>query len=172
LPEQHGIEAIVVVNAVAGPQQSITPSAVRRELRLRVDRPVQLAGFRRRMRTMLDDRGLHEGEREIVVLACSEALNNALQACDVTDCNIEVVVSLIADYVCVEVRDADERFKGVCLDLVEVAGPTEEHGRGLYLMRTLMQSLELVPRSRGTLVRMVKKLEAQESGEEGNACAL
>ena len=29
-------------------------------------------------------------------------------------------------------------------------------------MRQLMESLELVPRARGTLVRMVKKLEAGE----------
>jgi len=152
----------VALHAVTGPQHSSTPSAVRRELRLLVDRPAQLAGFRRRLRKMLDDRGLHEHEREIVVLACSEALNNALQACDVYECDIEVVVSLVSDYVCVEVRDADQRFKGVCLDVIEAAGPTEEHGRGLYLMQTLMQSLELVPRSRGTLVRMVKKLEAHE----------
>jgi anti-sigma regulatory factor (Ser/Thr protein kinase) len=152
----------VVLQAVIGPQQSSSPAAVRRELRLLVDRPAQLAGFRRRLRKMLDDRGLHEDEREVIVLACSEALNNALQACDVTDCNVEVVVSLISDYVCVEVRDADELFKGVCLDLIEVPGPTEEHGRGLYLMQTLMQSLELVPRSRGTLVRMVKRLDSHE----------
>jgi anti-sigma regulatory factor (Ser/Thr protein kinase) len=153
---------MVALRAVTVPQQSSNPSAVRRELRLLVDRPSQLAGFRRRLRSMLDDRGLHEDEREVVVLACSEALNNALEACDVSECDIEVVVSLVADYVCVEVRDADQRFKGVCLDVIEVAGPTEEHGRGLYLMQTLMQSLELVPRSRGTLVRMLKKLEAHE----------
>ena len=102
------------------------------------------------------------------MLAAAEALSNALQACEVVDCQIEVVVSLIADYVCVEVRDADERFKGACLDLVEVAGETEERGRGLYLMRTMMESLEIVPRSRGTLVRMIKKLQAEERQELSN----
>ena len=33
-------------------------------------------------------------------------------------------------------------------------------------MRTLMESLELVPRKRGTLVRMVRRLEARERGAE------
>jgi anti-sigma regulatory factor (Ser/Thr protein kinase) len=137
-------------------------SAVREELRLLVDRPAQLASFRRNVRILLNKRGLHKDEREVIVLAADEALNNALQACAVDDCQIEVVVSLIADYVCIEVRDADERFNGVCLDVLDVPGDAEEHGRGLYLMRTLMESLEVVPRSRGSLVRMVKKLEAEE----------
>ena len=141
-------------------------SAVREELHLLVDRPAQLATFRRRVRTLLSARGLREGEREAIVLAAVEALSNALHACAVADCHIEVDVSLIADYVCVEVRDADERFQGVCLDLIEIPGESEEHGRGLYLMRTLMESLELVPRSHGTLVRMIKRLDAQERRDE------
>jgi anti-sigma regulatory factor (Ser/Thr protein kinase) len=136
-------------------------SAVREVLRVLVDQPAQLASFRRRVRKMLSERGLRAQEREAIVLAAVEALSNALQACEVADCHIEVVVSLVTDYVCVEVRDADERFKGACLDLVEV-GEAEEHGRGLYLMRAMMESLELVPRSRGTLVRMLKRLEAGE----------
>ena len=143
-------------------------SAVREELRLLVDRPAQVAGFRRDVRGLLSARGLPADEREAIVLAADEALGNALQACAVDDCRVEVVVSLIADYVCVEVRDADERFNGVCLDMVDAPGDAEEHGRGLYLMRTLMESLEVVPRSRGTLVRMVKKLEARESRERPN----
>jgi anti-sigma regulatory factor (Ser/Thr protein kinase) len=162
----------VVHATVMGPHPSETPSAVRRELRLLVDKPSQLAGFRARLRTMLDDRGLRKDEREAIVLACAEALNNALQGCEAAECHIEVVVSLISDYVCVEVRDADERFRGVCLDLIEVPGNAEEHGRGLLLMRALMQSLELVPRSRGTLVRMVKKLEAEERADQPDSCAL
>ena len=141
-------------------------SAVHQELRVMIDRPAQLASFRRRVRMLLSKRGLRADEREAIVLATNEALSNALQACEVADCRIEVIVSLIADYVCVEVRDADERFQGVCLDLIEIPGESEEHGRGLYLMRTLMESLELVPRSHGTLVRMIKRLEAQERRDE------
>ena len=141
-------------------------STVREELRILVDRPVQLASCRRRVRGLLSAGGLRKGQREAIVLAADEALCNALQACEAPDCHIELVVSLVAGYVCVEVRDADERFQGVCLDLIEAPGVRAEHGRGLYLMRTLMESLELVPRKRGTLVRMIKKLEAEERGAE------
>jgi anti-sigma regulatory factor (Ser/Thr protein kinase) len=127
-----------------------------------VDRPAQMSGFRRRLRTRLSERGVRNGEREAIVLASAEALNNALQVCTVPDCHIEVAVSLVADYVCVEVRDASKGFKGACVDLIEDAGEDAEHGRGLYLMRELVESLEIVPRKQGTLVRMVKKLEAEE----------
>jgi serine/threonine-protein kinase RsbW len=136
-------------------------SAVRAKLRLVVDRPAQLASFRRELRALLVERGLREGEREAIVLAAVEALSNALQVCEDANCRIEVLVSLVGDYVCIEVRDAAQGFKGVCLDLVDVPEACEEHGRGLYLMRTLMESLEVVPRPRGTLVRMVKRLEVE-----------
>lgn len=145
-------------------------SAVRATLRLVVDRPAQLANFRRELRALLLERGLVEGEREAIVLAAVEALSNALQVCEDANCRIEVLVSLVADYVCVEVRDAAQGFKGVCLDL-EVPEACEEHGRGLYLMRTLMQSLEVVPRPRGTLVRMVKRLEAEGHRGESDELA-
>ena len=143
-------------------------SAVRYGLRALVDTPAQLASFRRRLRRLLSERGLFEDEREAIVLATVEALSNALNACDVAACHIEVVVSLIADYVCVEVRDADERFNGVCLDLIGVVGEDAEHGRGLYLMKAMMESFELVPRSRGTLVRMLRRLEHGERPELPN----
>jgi anti-sigma regulatory factor (Ser/Thr protein kinase) len=135
---------------------------VRDELRLLVDRPGQLTTFRRRARKLLAQHGLSADEREVIVLAAVEALSNALKACTAATCNVEVIISLVGDFVCVEVRDADERFKGVCLDLTVPPDTDAEHGRGLYLMQTLMESLELVPRKRGTLVRMVKRLKEQE----------
>jgi anti-sigma regulatory factor (Ser/Thr protein kinase) len=125
-----------------------------------VDRPDQVGGFRRRLRSLLDRRGVHDAEREAIVLAAAEALNNALQVCTVADCHVEVSVALIADYVCVEVRDASRGFKGACVDRIQDVDEDAEHGRGLYLMRELVESLEIVPRDRGTLVRLVKKLEA------------
>jgi anti-sigma regulatory factor (Ser/Thr protein kinase) len=140
-------------------------SSVRYGVRALVDTPAQLAGLRRRLRRLLGERGLREDEREAIVLATVEASSNALNACDVAACHIEVVVSLIADYICVEVRDADERFNGVCLDVPGVVGEDEEHGRGLYLMNAMMESFELVPRSRGTLVRMLRRLEHGERPE-------
>ena len=99
------------------------------------------------------------------MLATAEALDNALLACQPVDCKVEVIISLIADYVCIEVRDAGGGIRGGCLDLVKLADQGEEHGRGLYLMRELMESLELVPRSQGTLVRMTKLLGGREPAD-------
>ncbi len=75
---------------------------------------------------------------------------------------MEATVSLIADYVCVEVRDTGAGAKGVCVSLVKLPEQADEHGRGLYLMGQLMESLELVTRSQGTLVRMTKRLRRFE----------
>lgn len=150
------------------------PCGSREALRLVVERPEQLVDFRRRVRGMLRDRGVTKAEREAVVLATGEALNNALSACETDDCRVEVEVSFVEEFVCVEVRDADARFRGACLDLHATPDTAAEHGRGLFLMHTLMESLEIVPRERGTLVRMTKQLEAEErrrgdgSGDAGN----
>lgn len=134
-----------------------------------VDRPAQLTDFRRRVRGMLRDHGLTKAEREAVVLATAEALNNSLNACEADECRVEVKVSFIGDFVCVEVRDADERFRGACLDLRAMPDATAERGRGLPLMHTLMESLEIVPREQGTLVRMTKRLEAEERSERAES---
>jgi anti-sigma regulatory factor (Ser/Thr protein kinase) len=149
------------------------PSAVRAELLMVVDRAAELADFRRRVRALLADQGLNRSEREAVVLATVEALTNALNACELEECRIEVKVSLVGDFICVEVRDADERFRGACLDLIAMPQTSAEHGRGLYLMQTLMESLEIVPRDQGTLVRMTKRLEAEarahdSEGDDGD----
>ena len=100
------------------------------------------------------------------MLATAEAADNALLACPASDCCIEVIVSLIADYVCIEVRDSGAGVKGACLSPVKLVASDAEHGRGLYLMDQLMESLELVPRKRGTLVRMIKRLADEDAGAD------
>ena len=122
-----------------------------------VSGPAQLAGLRQQLRELLDGEGVAAAEQEAIVLATVEALDNALLACQPADC-VEVLVSFVADYVCIEVRDAGAGIKGACLALGKLADEGDEHGRGLYLMQELTESLELVPRSRGTLVRMTKLL--------------
>lgn len=141
----------------------------RHELRVVLSSSAQLLTFRRQLRELLAARHVTEAEREAIVLATVEALNNALLACERcgrSDCQVEAVVSLIADYICVEVRDAGAGTKGACLNIAKLADESAEHGRGLYLMRELMESLELVPRPQGTLVRMIKRLGERESDDE------
>ena len=50
------------------------------------------------------------------MLATAEAANNALLACQGDSCRVELSVSLIGQFVCIEVRDAGGGVKGVCLD--------------------------------------------------------
>ena len=109
---------------------------------------------------------------EAVVLATVEALNNALQACSPSACRVEAIVSVIGVYVCVEVRDGGAGARGACVNLARIPDEAAEHGRGLYLMGQLMGSLELVPRSRGTLVRMTKRLGYRDdpAGTGRRAC--
>jgi anti-sigma regulatory factor (Ser/Thr protein kinase) len=140
----------------------------RTELRLVVSSPAQLGDFRRQVRELLAGTSVAAGEAEAIVLATAEALDNALLACRPTDCRVEVMISLIADHVCVEVRDAGAGIRGGCLDVVKLPGQGEEHGRGLYLMNELMESLELVHRSQGTLVRMTKLLGVRRPAAKPN----
>ena len=112
-----GIEVAVASRVETEARDVRRGSAVHGVLRVLVDHPAQLGGFRRRLRTLLREQGLRAAEREPIVLAAVEALSNALRVCNVRDCSVEVTVSLVADYVCIEVRDAAEGFKGVCVEL-------------------------------------------------------
>ena len=141
----------------------------RQELRVVLSNATELATFRQELRALLVAQGVTGAEREAIVLAAVEALNNALRACQPSGCQVEVTVSLLADYVCVEVRDGGVGTSGVCLNLAKLPDEGAEHGRGLYLMGQLMESLECVPRSRGTLVRMTKRLRRLESAHPRDA---
>jgi anti-sigma regulatory factor (Ser/Thr protein kinase) len=140
-----------------------------RELYVVLDSPAQLGRFRRQLRNLLASEQVAAADREAVVLAAVEALNNALQACQPSACRVEAIVSVMAGYVCIEVRDVGEGAKGACVNLAKLPDEAEEHGRGLYLMGRLMESLELVPRSHGTLVRMTKRLGENESPDPPEA---
>ena len=100
------------------------------------------------------------------MLAATEAVENALLACREQGCKVEAAVSLVSGYVCVEIRDSGAGLGGVCVQPARIARETDEHGRGLHLMHELMESLELVPRSQGTLVRMTKRLDLCDSRDE------
>lgn len=138
----------------------------RRELRIVLGSAVELAKFRGKLRKLLVAGDATAADREAVVLATVEALNNALQACEPSACRVEVTVSLVAGYVCVEVRDAAAHEGGICVNLRRLPGQDAEHGRGLYLMSQLMESLETVARSQGTLVRMTKQLGGKATRDD------
>ena len=149
-----------------GPSRHRSPSGGRRELRLVLDSSAELAAMRRQLRQLLIAEQVSQSEREAIVLAAEEAANNALLSCGDSECRVEVIVSLIADYVCLEVRDGGVGIRGVCADVARLADESAEHGRGLHLMSELMESLELVSRSHGTLVRMTKRLPGRRTKDD------
>lgn len=145
----------------------------RTELRVVLSGSAQLAGLRVRLRRLLHAHGQTKADTEAIVLATEEAANNALLAGRSGSCRVEVSVALVERFVCVEVRDNGLGVKGVCLDPGGLAGRDAEHGRGLHLMGALMESLEIVPRSRGTLVRMTKRLARrdEQAGKDADRLA-
>ncbi len=117
----------------------------------------QIAGLRTSLRGILHTSD--EPVREAVVLAASEAVANALTACEGRpDCRAEAVATVMSGYVCLEVRDNAGGMNGACFDVTHGAGPDDEHGRGLRLMSDLMESFELLERTDGTLVRMTRRI--------------
>jgi anti-sigma regulatory factor (Ser/Thr protein kinase) len=134
----------------------------RGHLRVTLDDPSQISDYRARLRELLIARELEAERREAIVLAAAEAIDNAFVACRDGECRIEAVVSLVGDYVCVEVSDSGSGLRGACHDLSRLPSTDDEHGRGLFLMTALMESLEVVPRPRGTLVRMTSHLRRRK----------
>jgi len=91
-----------------------------------------------------------------------EACNNAIQHASATDRDIQVVFSLQADQLMVEVRDAGAGFdlssySEVDLDTV-AAEDLPDSGYGLLLIQALMDEFDCLSQpGAGTVVRMVKR---------------
>jgi len=118
------------------------------ELDLRAE-PGSLALMRRSVARWLRAVGASEAETYEVLVACGEACANAIaHAYPAAEASFEVHLSRAADAVSVTVRDFG-RWRP------PRAGT---QGRGLGLMRELMDEVEIDKRDTGTAVRMVRKL--------------
>lgn len=104
--------------------------------------PRLLADLRRRTRAWLDARGLSEEDREAIVLALSEACSNAIEHA-YRERPGTVGIVLGAQRSAIQVRVSDS---GTWRDPVE----DTTRGRGLVLMRGLMDTAEVIPTGRGT----------------------
>jgi PAS domain S-box-containing protein len=111
--------------------------------------PTALRSLRNALRRWLS--GYQASDREIdeIVLACNEAVANSIEhAYGPADGCVEVTAEFGEGEVCILVRD-DGNWR-------EPRG--DNRGRGLTLMKALMDSVDLETR-RGTEVRMVRRLE-------------
>ena len=96
-----------------------------------------------------------------IELALTEACTNVLDHSAEGD-EYEVSAGIDGDQCVIEVVDRGRGFDGSLHGMAEADGQAEE-GRGIHLMRTLVDSVEFTSRpSKGTVVHLEKKLEWQE----------
>lgn len=116
--------------------------------------PDALAAARNRIGELVSSLGLRADEVFDLKLAAGEALGNAIDH----TCAQGVLASVAAfsDRVVVEVSDCGEGF---CPDDVGAPTPASERGRGIALMRLLVDAVSIAPKPSGTgmVVRIVKQ---------------
>jgi anti-sigma regulatory factor (Ser/Thr protein kinase) len=134
---------------------------------LTVGRPADLVGLRLGVRRLLGGNGVDQAIVEEIVLATQEASKNALTFSE-GPVGAAVTVCIACGDVVVEVADRGRGFEGDPQQ-VPVAGPLDEHGRGLFLMRRFMDTLEVMPRQVGTLVRMTRHLRSLDLTDASGA---
>ena len=96
---------------------------------------------------------------DTVVLAADEAVNNAIRHAHGNDIALTVQLSCVvtAEHIEIHVHDEGEPFDMAAMPELD---PSEVRvgGRGLFLMRTMMDEIHCQPRRpRGNAVRLVKR---------------
>ena len=125
------------------------------EIHWQLHRVQSFLAFRHDLRVFFERHGLSAELSDELTLVTQEACNNACGCCS-DGAHFDVSVCRIGPTVVIEVAD---RGCGFDLSSVQATWPPEllrGDGRGLFLMTQLTDQLEVVPRERGTLVRMFK----------------
>ena len=143
------IARLVDILHVAGPPRESIP-AIPVGVRQGIE---NLPYYRHRIAELLESLPLRRDERYDVALASGEALGNAYDHADGIGCIL--TVQAYGDRVVIEVVD---RGAGYSIDGSSEPVTTEERGRGIKLMRMLVDNVEVARRTdgAGTRVRMVK----------------
>jgi len=114
-----------------------------------------LAAVRRFASEAADRAGLGTDARYAVVMACSEAVANAIEHGSPDGDQIEVTAAVEGDSLALYVQDT-----GRFVPRVRPRGLMPERGRGLAFMSELMDEVQVRAGSRGTVVRLTKRLPA------------
>jgi serine phosphatase RsbU (regulator of sigma subunit)/anti-sigma regulatory factor (Ser/Thr protein kinase) len=148
---------------------------------LAVGFPPDLAAVReasRQVRLFLEQQGVAEDETAGWELVCAEAGNNAVQHVrpEAVDEQVEFRVAVAPDRVDLEIVDHTPGFE-IELSPELPEDPLSEHGRGLFLMHSLVDGLEyLRGREENRLVawrrRSVPEVARSASGQSEEAAAL
>jgi serine phosphatase RsbU (regulator of sigma subunit)/anti-sigma regulatory factor (Ser/Thr protein kinase) len=116
-------------------------------------RPDVLAPLRRELRQWLEDEGASEVETQDVLVACGEALSNAVEHAYPGEHAGEVELHVT--------RDPDGLLVASVRDFGHWRAPAAEgdRGRGIVLMEALMDAVEIVRGRAGTRVSMRRRIE-------------
>jgi serine/threonine-protein kinase RsbW len=116
-----------------------------RGLKLHV--PCELAALRglaTQVRSFLSAQGIREKDVWACELALVEGCNNAVQHAAKAHAHGGINVEVNCSPECVELRINDHNQGFDWPEQVELPGPQEERGRGLYLIRTLMDHVHYI----------------------------
>jgi PAS domain S-box-containing protein len=117
--------------------------------------PVRLLRARQRIRDYLHQHGAAPDDIDDIVLAIEEAMTNAVRHCGAED-DLEVRLSFEGPDLHAAVRDRGCGFDVAAVDMGQRPDPLEPGGRGLYLMDSLMDDMELSCDA-GLEVRLLKR---------------
>jgi anti-sigma regulatory factor (Ser/Thr protein kinase) len=100
---------------------------------------------------------LPEGGLEDMQLCLSEASANAIvHGSPASTSQVTVFAHVVRDVLVVEVCDEGRGF--ACLMPIPEPPLLVEHGRGLYLMQSLADGLDILSGGKGTTIRLTKRL--------------
>lgn len=110
----------------------------------------------------IDKMKFSQDQRDDIAISISEAVNNAIEHGNEGDRSKLVKIELeeLSDGVLIRVRD-----QGTGFDPQKVADPTDpenllaESGRGLLIIRHLMDEVNVVAEKTGTLIEMIKRFK-------------
>ena len=112
--------------------------------------PAELTGLRRRLRTWLELRGLSDDERDDAILAVSEACNNAIEHAYRAEPGL---IRLVIDY-----REGTLAIRIEDRGGWQPKSPSFERGRGIPLMRAVMDMATIEHDAHGTSVTLSRLL--------------
>src|SRR5262249_36852250 len=119
-------------------------------------RPEILAVLRRRLRAWLSRHGF-DGSAGEIVLAVSEALNNAIEhAYGRQGGNVRMQMRAGGGSLRIEGADRGRGHEPV---------PNDERGRGIMLMKSMMSNVEIESNGDGTTVRLERSAQGDRAGE-------
>lgn len=108
-----------------------------------------------------DDAGLSEDEKDNVAIAVTEAVNNAIIHGNKYDISKNIYVDFVASKKDIKITVRDE---GNGFDPDAISNPLtpenilKESGRGVFILRNLMDNIDFIFSPSGTKITMVKKI--------------